>query len=65
MTIAGFTFTKVGFKSRMRGQCFGFTFGFTRKKFHGNPKCHGSYRFDWTKKSIRVKLVSTFWLSSV
>ena len=23
MTIAGFTFTKVGFKSRMRGQCFG------------------------------------------
>ena len=36
MTIAGFTFTKVGFKSRMRGQCFGFTFGFTRKKFHGN-----------------------------
>ena len=25
-----------GYKSRMRGQCFGFTFGFMRKKFHGN-----------------------------
>ena len=26
----------LGYKSRMRGQCFGFTFGFTRKKIHGN-----------------------------
>ena len=64
MTIAGFTFTKVlRIQIKNAWTMLWFHLWFHEKKI--SWKCHGSYRIDWTKKSIRVKLVSTFWLSSV